>query len=207
MRLQSALLLLALSGPALAQATLSLNGSTTATLPPGGILVATATLPPGTPAVIAYDVSRRPASIFGELVPLGFTTVARRGRRPGVVPDSGIFVSTVTIPDLAFLVGSDFYLCGLAIDPNDPNGIAFTTGATLSIRIASNAGCDRAAFTGETIAFDGGAMRPRPASLLPGDAVSWQILSAPAGAWPRFAGATTLYPTPLPISPAITSSR
>jgi hypothetical protein len=201
MRLQSALLLLALSGPALAQATLSLNGSTTATLPPGGILVATATLPPGTPAVIAYDVSPGPASIFGELVPLGFTTSLDAVGAPGVVPDSGIFVSTVTIPDLAFLVGSDFYLCGLAIDPNDPNGIAFTTGATLSIRIASNAGCDRAAFTGETIAFDGGANAASAGSLLPGDAVSWQILSAPAGSVAALAGATTLYPTITPDLP------
>ena len=110
---------------------LELDGASTLTKPIGTNLEIEVTATKNLPVLIAFDVSPGPVSLFGETLPLGFTPALTL--LPGGATDkTGVYTTSVAIPNISALVGGTFYFLGLALDPADPNGLDFTPGASVS---------------------------------------------------------------------------
>lgn len=87
------------------------------------------------PALLAVDSSPGPVSLFGESLDLGFTP--SMFILPGGLTDgAGTFALSVPIPSDVSFIGATLYMLGVLIDPSDPNGLDFSSGASVTFTAA-----------------------------------------------------------------------
>ncbi|MCA8942543.1 MAG: hypothetical protein KDB80_08320, partial [Planctomycetes bacterium] len=119
------------SGPAVAQATLALDGQTSVIKELGSDLEFTITAPANQPVALMIDDSAGPVSLFGQSIPLGFT--------PGLVtiplgsmPASGTLTFSINLIRSESFHARKKYCWAVALDPGSAIGLAFANGAELS---------------------------------------------------------------------------
>ncbi|MFN0207265.1 MAG: hypothetical protein ACKVS6_13250 [Planctomycetota bacterium] len=192
------LLMIGAASSAGAQSTLQLNGETSLTLPPGAGIIVTAKLKPLALGGIVYDEFAGPTDFFGELVPVAFSSSMGVLAGPMTVPASGTILLSTAVPADAALLGKTFYLVGFALDNADPNGIAFTNGASVKVEKLTSAGIDQAAFLGSQVVLDGSANASNNGALAPGEILTWQVLSRPAGSVAPLLNNFSMFPVIVP---------
>jgi len=115
---------------------LKLDGQTSVIKQIGTNLQIDLTGSPNLATKVAVDVSPGPVSVLGESIAIGLTPSMFF---IGTVPTdaAGLSSTTVAIPNDPALIGGTFYLVGAVLDPADPNGFDFSSGATLSFSTGS----------------------------------------------------------------------
>ena len=115
-----------------AQSTLSLDGQTSIVRPIGDTITVAVTGAAGQPALLLYDTTAGPTSVFGVTVPLGFTSgltlVPLGAMSPG-----GTLTLDVAIPHAESLHAVKLYAAAVVLDPAATSGLAVSNGADLTI--------------------------------------------------------------------------
>jgi hypothetical protein len=163
------------SGTALAS-DLKLDGQTSLAKALGSNLQVNLTGAPSLPCMLAVDVSPGPVTLLGESVAIG-STPSMFFQPIASTDATGLSSTTLPMPTSAALIGSTFYLLGAILDPADPNGFDFSSGADLTFVLS---GPETAELAGNSLAIRPFFERVRAVNLGSSVEVAVDPLAMPA---------------------------
>lgn len=161
-------------------AQLLLDGQTAVTKTLGETLSINLVGATGKPAFLLADVASGPTSIYGQSVPIAFSSVVTVIPL-GIVPGAGRILVNTTLPNDPSLDGTTVYLAGAVFVGPAVSNVDFSNGAVLTFSAQPVIHATQATMVGRKVILDAAAYANPDGSAKLGHSVNWSIVSAPVG--------------------------